>query len=44
VPFDQRRWAYGNSRDLKDGESGIAAQDGLDDQLPFRDWQGVGMV
>jgi hypothetical protein len=44
VPFDQRRWAYGNSRDLKDGESGIATQDGLNDQLPFRDWQGVGMV
>jgi hypothetical protein len=36
--------AYGNSRDLEDGESGIAAQDELDEQLPFRDWQGVGMV
>jgi hypothetical protein len=44
VHFDQRRWAYGNSRDLKDGESGIAAQDGLDEQLPFRNWQGLGMV
>jgi hypothetical protein len=39
VPFDQRRWAYGNSRDLENGESGIAAQDELDEQLPFRDWQ-----
>ena len=27
-----------------DGESGIADQDGLDEQVPFRDWQGVGMV
>jgi hypothetical protein len=24
--------------------SGIADQDGLDEQVPFRDWQGVGMV
>ena len=34
------------SRDLEqdDGESGIADQDGLDEQVPFRDWQGVGMV
>jgi hypothetical protein len=34
------------SRDLEqdDGESGIAAQDGLDEQLPFRDWQGVEML
>jgi hypothetical protein len=24
--FDQRRWAYGNSRDFEDGESGIADQ------------------
>jgi hypothetical protein len=44
VHFHQMRWAYGNSRDLKDGESGIAAQDGVDEQLPFRNWQGVGMV
>jgi len=44
VHFDQRRWAYGNSRDLEDGESGVAAQDELDEQLPFRDWQEVGMV
>jgi hypothetical protein len=24
--------------------SGVADQDGLDEQVPFRDWQGVGMV
>jgi hypothetical protein len=24
--------------------SGIADQDGLDEQVPFRDWQGVRMV
>jgi hypothetical protein len=24
--------------------SGIGDQDGLDEQVPFRDWQGVGMV
>jgi hypothetical protein len=24
--------------------SGIADQDGLDEQVPFRDWQNVGMV
>ena len=24
--------------------SGIGNQDGLDEQVPFRDWQGVGMV
>jgi hypothetical protein len=37
---------HGNSRDLEqdDGETGIADQDGLDEQVPFRDWQGVGMV
>jgi hypothetical protein len=46
VHFDQERWAYGNSRDFEqdDGESGIADQDGLDEQVPFRDWQMVGMV
>ncbi len=46
VHLDQERWAAGNSRDLElDGaESGIADQDGLDEQVPFRDWQGVGMV
>jgi hypothetical protein len=27
-----------------DSETGIADQDGLDEQVPFRDWQGVGMV
>jgi hypothetical protein len=31
----------GDGRD-ENGESGIAAQDELDEQLPFRDWQGVG--
>ena len=43
---NQERWAVGNSRDLEidDGETGIADQDGLDEQVPFRDWQGVGMV
>jgi hypothetical protein len=25
-------------------ESGIGDQDGLDEQVPFRDWQNVGMV
>jgi hypothetical protein len=46
VHFDQERWAHGNSRDLEqdDGETGIADQDGLDEQVPFRDWQMVGMV
>src|ERR1700694_462643 len=43
---NQERWAYGNSRDIEidDGETGIADQAGLDEQVPFRDWQGVGMV
>jgi hypothetical protein len=43
---NQERWAAGNSRDLEqdDGETGIADQDGLDEQVPFRDWMGVGMV
>ena len=43
---NQERWAVGNSRDLEidDGESGVADQDGLDEQVPFRDWMGVGMV
>jgi hypothetical protein len=33
-------------RDLEidDGETGIADQDGLDEQVPFRDWMRVGMV
>jgi hypothetical protein len=43
---DQSRWARGGRRDLEqDGsESGIGDQDGLDEQVPFRDWQNVGMV
>ena len=43
--LDQERWAVGGRRDLEqdDGESGIADQDGLDEQVPFRDWQMVGM-
>jgi hypothetical protein len=46
VHLDQERWAAGGRRDLEqdDGESGIGDQDGLDEQVPFRDWQGVGMV
>lgn len=46
VHFDQTRWAVGDRRDLEqDGaESGIADQDGLDEQVPFRDWQMAGMV
>ena len=44
--FSQERWASGTRRDLEqdDAESGIGDQDGLDEQIPFRDWQGVGMV
>jgi hypothetical protein len=43
---DQERWGFGDRRDLEqdDGESGISDQDGLDEQVPFRDWQMVGMV
>ena len=46
VHIDQTGWAGGNSRDLEqdDSDSGIADQDGLDEQVPFRDWQMVGMV
>jgi hypothetical protein len=46
VHLDQTRWAAGGRRDLEldDAESGIADQDGLDEQVPFRDWQMVGMV
>src|ERR1700730_12950446 len=42
----QERWAAASRCDLEqdDAESGIADQDGLDEQVPFRDWQGVGMV
>jgi hypothetical protein len=46
IHFSQERWSSGNSRDLEqdDGETGIADQDGLDEQVPFRDWPNVGMV
>lgn len=46
VHFDQGRWALGSACDLEldDAESGIADQDGLDEQVPFRDWMMVGMV
>jgi hypothetical protein len=30
--------------ELDGAESGIGDQDGMDEQVPFRDWQGVGMV
>jgi hypothetical protein len=44
--FNQEQWASGGRRDLEqdDGESGIADRDGLNEQVPFRDWQSVGMV
>jgi hypothetical protein len=44
--LNQERWAAGGRCDLEqdDGETGIADQDGLDEQVPFRDWQMVGMV
>ena len=44
--LNQERWAAGGRRDLEqdDGETGIGDQDGLDEQVPFRDWQNVGMV
>jgi hypothetical protein len=43
---DQTRWGQSNRSDREDdgAESGIGDQDGLDEQVPFRDWQGVGMV
>ena len=43
---DQTRWGAGDRRDLEqdDGERGIGDQDGLDEQIPFRDWSMVGMV
>ncbi|MEH2534411.1 hypothetical protein V1277_006293 [Bradyrhizobium sp. AZCC 1588] len=43
---NQEVWATGDRRDIEldHAESGIADQDGLDEQVPFRDWQGVGMV
>ena len=39
-------WQCANrsDRELDGAESGIGDQDGLDEQVPFRDWQGVGMV
>jgi hypothetical protein len=39
-------WASGGRRDLEldHCESGFADQDGLDEQVLFRDWQNVGMV
>jgi hypothetical protein len=41
---NQERWADGDGRDLEqdDSETGIGDQDGLDEQVPFRD--GVGML
>ena len=30
--------------DAEESDTGIGDQDGLDEQVPFRDWQGVGMV
>jgi hypothetical protein len=44
--LNQEGWAEGDRRDLEldDAESGIADQDGQDEQVPFRDWQMVGMV
>jgi hypothetical protein len=46
IHLDQERWATGNRCDLEldDGETGIGDQDGLDEQVPCRDWQGGGMV
>jgi hypothetical protein len=44
--LNQEPRAFGWRRDLEqdDAETGIADQDGLDEQIPFRDWQHVGMV
>jgi hypothetical protein len=44
--FNQENWAAGkrDDRELDDAESGISDQDGLDEQVPFRDWRNVGMV
>jgi hypothetical protein len=44
--LNQEGWAVGDRRDFEqdDAESGIADQDGLDEQVPFRDWQMVGTV
>jgi len=42
----QEQWAAGGRRDMEEdpAEAGIGDQDGLDEQVPFRDWQMVGMV
>jgi hypothetical protein len=44
--FNHARWASGSrsDRERDAAESGIADQDGLEEQIPFRDAQGVGMV
>jgi hypothetical protein len=46
IHLDQGRWATGDRSDFEqdDGETGIGDQDGLDEQVPCRDWQGRGMV
>jgi len=35
---------YVSSELEEDNDSGIGDGDGLDEQVPFRDWQNVGMV
>jgi hypothetical protein len=35
---------YSPDNELDGAESGIGDHDGLDEQVPFRDWQNVGMV
>jgi hypothetical protein len=44
--FNQENWAAGepNDRELDGAESGIGDEDGLDEQVPLRDWQNIGMV
>jgi hypothetical protein len=42
-----RSWSadtYYPDLELDGAESGIGDEDGLDEQVSFRDWQGVGMV
>jgi hypothetical protein len=43
---DQSQWGQGSRSDREaDGsESGIGDQDGPDEQVPFIDWQNIGMV
>jgi len=42
---DQTSWGQGARDDReRDDDTGIGDQDGLDEQVPFRDWQMVGMV